>query len=306
MKKIFFFVFILSGGLVFTNGQTIDPQTQTPTTQTTVGRTRDGGFNDPRRNDNRGDNNGNVLFDRTQGALITSRNPAYRKPTSEDLELVAPESETAAKYAGFLRQPKTGLIRLLSEAGCQENVNLVNATEFCIKYKNLFGGSSYSFRTENYTIGRFADIVYRNGVLYSYGKMTLGFIADLGSGVSPGEVSARTAGAKYVFDFAPPEKLSLIETAALNFQKGVLADGFTYRKFYTLQENHVYLMRSVAYKRREQVERNKVVYDDLTNDNRKDVIVVFQVVRLSGEDGVTLLWKELQRKDVAKINMKDK
>ena len=253
-----------------------------------------------------GTNRTNTPIDRTQGTIITDRNPAYRKPSKEDLQLVAPDPLSATKYEEFLRQPKTGLIRLLSEAGCQENVNLVSADEFCLKYKNLFGASSYSFRTENYTLGRFADVVYKDGVIYSYGKMTLGFITDLGSGVSLSEVSAQTAGAKYVFDFAPPEKLSLIETAAVNFQKGVRADGFTYRKFHALEENHVYLMRSVAYKRREQTERNKIIYDDLTNDNRKDVIVAFQVVRLSNADGVTILWKELQRRDVAKINMKEK
>lgn len=277
-----------------TSGQTVDATTIRMTPRT-IGTTRAGGVNDPRRNDGK-----------TQGASIVSRNPVYRKPTAEDLQLVAPDSESAAKYAEFLRQPKTGLVRLLSEIGCQENVNLVSANEFCIKYKNLFGGSAYSFRTETYTLGRFADIVYKDGVIYSYGKMTLGFITDLGTDVALTDVSAKTAGAKYVFGFAPPEELAQIEAAALSFQKGVQADGFGYRKFHALQENHVYMMRSVAYRRREQVERNRKIYDDLTNDNRKDVIVVFQVVRLSGADGVTLLWKELQRKDVAKIEMNKK
>jgi hypothetical protein len=298
MKKIFFFVFILGGAFIFANGQTIDPATP-QTSQPTVGATRGSRTYNPQREQN-------TPTDRTQGTIITDRNPAYRKPSKEDLQLVAPDNQLTAKYEALLRQPKTGLIRLLSEAGCQENTNLVSADEFCLKYKNLFGASTFSFRTETYTLGRFADVVYKNGVIYSYGKMTLGFITDLGTEVSLSEVSAKTAGAKYVFDFAPPEKLSLIEGAALGFQKGVRADGFTYRKFHNLEENHVYLMRSVAYKRREQVERNQVVYDDLTNDNRKDVIVVFQVVRLSNADGVTILWKELQRKDVAKINMKEK
>lgn len=299
MKKLFFLAVILISGLIPADAQ-IAGATPTPAeaTKKVINTPQGGGiFNT---------GGANTQIDRTQGTLIASRNPAYRKPTKEDLQLVAPEADVQEKYADFLRADHTGLIRLLSESGCQENVNLVNATEFCIKYKNLFGGSSYSFRTENYTLGRFADIVYRNGVIYSYGKMTLGFITDLGADVALPDVSPKTAGAKYVFDFAPPEKLSRIETAAQNFQKGVGADGFSYRKFLTLQENHTYLMRSVAYRRQEQVERNKVVYDDLTNDNRKDVIVVFRVVRLSGADGVTLLWKELQRRDVAKIDMKEK
>ena len=199
-------------------------------------------------------------------------------------------------------------MRLLSDQGCQENVNLVNSTDFCIKYKNLFGGSSYSFRKDTYTLGRFADIVYKNGVLYSYGKMTLGFFVDLGEGVAPEDVSSRTPGARYVFDFAAPEDLARITAASGNFQKGVAADGFTYRKIHRLQENHTYLLRSVAYRRREQVERNNIIYDDLNNDERRDVIVVFRVVKLSGdaEGGATLLWKELRRTNAAKIAMNPK
>lgn len=299
MKKIFFFVFIFYGFSAAAHGQVAG---STPTPEQATQRILD----TRRQSQIMGAENRNTPLDRTQGALIADRNPVYRKPTKDDLQLVVPDGELATEYAEFLRQPKTGLVRLLSEVGCQENVNLVSANEFCIKYKNLFGASTFSFRTETYTIGRFADVVYKDGTLYSYGKMTLGFITDLGAGVAPSDVSARTAGAKYVFDFAPPENLAQIEAAALNFQKGVAADGFAYRKFHKLQENHTYLLRSVAYRRREQVERNRRIYDDLTNDNRKDVIVVFQVVRLSLTDGVTLLWKELQRRDVAKIEMNKK
>ena len=298
MKKILILAGIIFGGLMPASAQT-PGGTPTPAeaTKTVINtqRVNDGIFDTQRRT--------NAPIDRTQGVLIASRNPAFRKPTKEDLRLIAPDAAIREKYADFLRQPDTGLIRLLSDAGCQESASIIVATEFCIKYKNLFGGSSYSFRNETYTLGRFSDVVYKTGVLYSYGKMTLGFITDLGEGVSPAGVSAKTSGAKYVFDFAPPETLAQIEAASAKFQKGVVADGFSYRKFHALQENHTYLIRSIAYRRRERVERNKVVYDELTHDNRKDVIVVFQVVRLSGEDGVTLLWKQLQRKDVAKIDV---
>jgi len=301
MKKIFIFAFILSGALAAANAQTIDPATPQQMPQTTVGTTRTARTASPQKD-------ANQSVDKTRGGVIAKKNPVYRRPTKEDLRLAAPDAAAAAKYEAFLRQPKTGLVRLLSDQGCQENVNLVNASDFCIRYKNLFGGSSFSFRKDTYTLGRFADVVYKNGVLYSYGKMTLGFIADLGEGVAPADVSSQTPGAKYIFDFAAPVDLASITAASANFQNGFRADGFIYRKAHRLQENHTYLLRSVAYRRREQVERNKIVYDDLNNDERRDVIIVFQVVGLSGdaEGGATLLWKELRRTNAAKIEMNKK
>jgi hypothetical protein len=55
-------------------------------------------------------------------------------------------------------------------------------------------------------------------------------------------------------------------------------------------------------------ERNKLIYDDLTNDNRKNVIIAFRVVKLpdAEKDSVTLLWKELQSKETAKIAVEEK
>src|SRR5688572_3649066 len=104
MKKIFIFVFILSGCLTAANGQTVDPATpQTPTT--VVGTTRGTRTYNPQKD-------ANTPVDKTRGGIIAKKNPVYRRPTKDDLRLVAPEREAAAKYEAFLREPKTGLVRL--------------------------------------------------------------------------------------------------------------------------------------------------------------------------------------------------
>jgi hypothetical protein len=297
MKKTLFLMVVLGAGFGAANGQ-LTTQTPTPAqaTQTVISTSRRGGIFDTQRTSN-------PQTDRTRGTLIASKNPAFRKPTKEDLRLVAPAAEDTATYADFLRRPKTGLIRLLSDAGCQENANLVVAKDFCLEYKNVFGGSAFSFRTENYALGRFADVVYKGGALYAIGKMTLGFLVDLGQTGALDGVSAAAAGAQFVFDFRPPEDLPQIQAAFERFHKGVTERGFQYQRFSRLQENHTYILRSVAYRKREQRERNKPIYDDLANDERKDVIIAFRVVRFSDAEksSVTLLWKELQRKDAAKI-----
>lgn len=226
----------------------------------------------------------------------------YRKPTKKDMLLLAPDAEDQAKYKDFLRQPKTGLARLLSDADCQARPQVTVTSEFCLKYKHVFGGSAFSFRAGAYTLGRFADIAYKDGSLYALGKLTLGFMSDLGTGLSLDDISAATGGAKYVFDFAPPETMPEIEQyAARLYNKDVQHEGFSYHKIVKLEANHTYLLRSVAYRRKQKWENGKRIYDDLSIDERKDVIVAFQAVRLSA-DSVTILWKELQRKDSPKID----
>ncbi len=231
-----------------------------------------------------------------------SSNSFIFQPSKMDWQLVAPDGIDRTIYAEFLSQPNTGLIRLLSDQGCREDRIIAFANNFCIKYRNLYGASVYSFRIQNYMPGRFGDIIYKKGTLTTIGKLMLGFLTDLGKDIDLKSVSAETAGAKYVFDFAPPETMSLIESSLRNFQTGVEAGGFRYQKSYRLEENHTYLLRSVAYQNGKQ---KKKANDELLMDERKDVIIALQIVRISAAEdgGVTLLWRELQRKDTAKIAM---
>jgi hypothetical protein len=242
------------------------------------------------------------------GGRPATFSPFPAQPSQVDWLLAAPDAEDRALYAEFLRQPGTGLIRLLSDQGCQEDTRLLLASEFCIKYQSLYGASVYSFRINNYMPERFGDIVYKNDTLHTIGKMTLGFLTDLGKDVELKDVSTQTAGAKYVFDFAPPETSSLIESAFRSFQEGVEAGGFKYQRSYRLEENHRYLLRSVAYQNNKKNKKSSAANDDLLSDERKDVVIAFQVVRISGakDGGVTLLWRELQRKNTAKVAMDKK
>lgn len=225
------------------------------------------------------------------------------KPSKEDRQLVAPEVTDSLINEEFLRQPNTGLVRLLSDQGCREDRRIAIANNFCIKYRNLYGASVYSFRIQNYMPVRFGDIIYKNGTLKTIGKLTLGFLTDLGKDIDLKSVSAETAGARYVFDFAPPETMSRIESALRDFQNGVEAGGFRYQKSLLLEEDHTYLLRSVAYQNGKQKKD-----DELLMDERKDVIIALRVVRLSADEegGATLLWRELQRRDTVEIAMSGK
>lgn len=105
-----------------------------------------------------------------------------------------------------------------------------------------------------------------------------------------------------------PETVPRIERVLSGFQKDVDADGFKYQKSYKLEEYHTYFLRSAAHRSSKQGKKNKTASDDLLTDERKDVMIAFRVDRISvAEDGgATLMWRELQRKDTAKIAMDEK
>ncbi len=242
-------------------------------------------------------------------AAARAKTPVNRGTVKKDFLLVAPDAADQTKYADFLQQPNTGLVRLFSDAGCQENSSVTVASDFCIKYKDFLGGSTYSFRTKSYRLGRFSDIAYKDKKIYGVGKLTLGLMTDLGENLSPADVSAKTNGAKYIFDFVPPVDLPNIEIFQKQIQKGVTSNGFEYQRFYELKENHTYLLRSIAYRKHIEVENNNPVFDDVTIDkSRLDIIVAVQVVRFDNSENpsVTLLWKELQSKDAPKIRIEKK
>ncbi|HEY8559283.1 MAG TPA: hypothetical protein VIL74_02685 [Pyrinomonadaceae bacterium] len=234
--------------------------------------------------------------------LFLKRNvdPLYRKPTRKELEAVAPSRELFVKYAEFLRQPGTGLTKLIDDKGCAENTKVVVATENCLKYTMPGAGSSYSFRTESYRISRLADITFTDGSFQAAGVLLHGIFVNLGD-VPLENVTFQTKGLKYLTDFQPEpdyKKGGVIDSQLVN---GVRRDGFLYRRGLYIVENTTFALRSVAYGGKYFRAVNRVTYNEFDYDKRRDVIVVFRIVERDEAGDVTILWKEIQRKDSPSI-----
>jgi hypothetical protein len=230
--------------------------------------------------------------------------PLYRKPTEEELKALMPRAEDTKKYAEFLRQSDTGIIKLAADANCGENIRVIFATPKCLQYTMPGAGNSFSFRTENYRIRRLADIIYTSNSFQSAGILMHGIFVEIGN-VPLENVNLQTAGLGFLTNFQPepdPEKWQEINR---KLSEGVIGDGFLYRRGVRAAENTTYVLRSVAYNGIVPRAARGMSYNEMDFDKRRDIIVAFRIVRKDPDGSVTILWKELLRKKSPKIIRKN-
>jgi len=226
--------------------------------------------------------------------------PLYRKPTKKELKAIEPRRELFDKYAAFLRQPKTGLTKLIDDKGCAENTKVVVATENCLQYTMPGAGSSFSFRTENYRIPRLADLTFTDKSFQAGGVLLHGIFVNIGN-VRLEEVNLQTKGLKYLADFQPEPDYEKGKNLDLQLMQGIRNDGFLYRRGLFVVENTTFALRSIAYSGKYFRAVKNLTYNEFAFDRRKDVIVVFRIVEKDEAGNVTILWKELQEKDSPEV-----
>lgn len=226
--------------------------------------------------------------------------PLYRKPTRKELTTVAPDPDLIKKFEAFLAQENTGIFKLIVDAGCAENVNVVTATEKCLKFSMPGAGNSYSFRVQNYRIRRLADLTLWDEKLFVTGILAHGILVDIGD-VLLENTTLQTAGTKFLNEFQPAVDLNGARTIDKQLIAGVTKDGFLYRRGLAAVENTTYVLRSIAYNGKVMRAVRGIIYNELEFDKRKDVTVAFRIVRRDPDGSLTLLWKELSVKDSPKI-----
>ena len=242
-------------------------------------------------------------MDQRLWVLKTRVKPLYRRPTNSELKAVEPSSALLESYAEFLRQPNTGLTKLISDKGCGHDAKVVSASEDCLKYSLPGGGSSFSFRTENYSLPRLADITFTEKSFQASGILVLGIFVKLGD-VPITDVDLQTKGMKYLLELQPDADYSRAKTFSEQIKDGVLVDGFLYRRGLYTADNTTYALRSVAYSGKYFRAAAGVTYNEFDFDKRKDVVVVFRIVERDTEGNVTILWKKLRENASPKVNWK--
>ena len=83
-------------------------------------------------------------------------------------------------------------------------------------------------------------------------------------------------------------------------------EGYQHRNNLPAIENTTYVLRVIAYRGSFRHLFQGKTYDLLLDDTRKDIIVVFRVIGKNTDGSVTILWKELDRKDSPKLNYSKK
>lgn len=235
--------------------------------------------------------------DTSNSGLLTelTRN-IYRKPNKAEMKVLAPGAHQLDKYASFLRQPDTGIVKLHGDSSCAENPKVLAAKENCVQYSMPGAGTAYSFRVESHRVPHLADLILSKNVLKTDGVLQQGMMVSLGD-VPLEEVTLQTKGLKYLVAFEPFSDAESLSEFDRQLSTGVKSDGFVYGMGVYVKEQATFALRSVAYRGKFMRSVNGISYNEMDFDKRRDIVVAFRILEQDANGNVTILWKMLSSKD---------
>jgi hypothetical protein len=179
-------------------------------------------------------------------------------------QFLSPSEEDKAAHAEFLRQPDTGLIRLLPRETKESALTIRG------------GGAYYSFKEHT------NEYVNSSDLSLEQGQFTTGFAgANYGMLASLGDV--------------PLENVSLEATAAQALAQHVPAEDEPHARIEQRKSSQGTTIGTVTYKSRVQLRLNSTYLLRSVNYSASDSLVAFRVVRIDNDDSVIILWKQLKK-----------
>jgi hypothetical protein len=193
------------------------------------------------------------------------------KLREKEKEFIAPASEDQEAFAQFLRQPDTGLIRLLARE------------KYDGKLLMRGGGAYYSFVRLTHEYGYGSDITLdQNQFGVGFAGADFGFLTKLGD-IPLDTVSIDHPGVQFLATFTTPSLEAEAREQYRRAYPGFEQDGFTYSRRIYATVNMTYALRSVSYR-------------------ESDVLVAFRAIRQDTDGSVVLLWKILKRFQKPQLN----
>jgi hypothetical protein len=182
----------------------------------------------------------------------------------KEKEFLAPALEDQQAFAGFLRQPDTGLARLLPRE----------------KYGNKLltsgGGAYYSFARLTHEYGFGSDIsLEQNQFGVGFAGADFGFLTKLGD-VSLDTITVEHPAVQFLATFDTPSKEPEAREQYRRAYPGFEQGGFTYARRIPAAVNVTYAVRSISYR-------------------NSDILVAFRVIRQDSDGSMVLLWKILKK-----------
>jgi hypothetical protein len=233
-----------------------------------------------------------ILSRRTNSFILRTN------PTREQKKKLVPNPQDLRKYEQFLEQPRTGIFRLMPDIGCTENINIIRADAVCLSF--IPESSYYSFREKEHTIELLSDIHLKNGFLISDGILSQSILVHLGE-VALEELAPASEGLEFLTAYSPSSQGAEAQEQYFQMARGVKVGKYEYKKALPIIENATYALRVVAYKGNVFRTFRGYWFDLLDGDKRIDLTVAFRVIRKEQDGAVTLLWKEIGRKDAPRL-----
>ncbi|HEX8423042.1 MAG TPA: hypothetical protein VF634_06505 [Pyrinomonadaceae bacterium] len=224
----------------------------------------------------------------------TFPSPPRRALTEEHKRRLYPSAEERDRFAAFLRQPRSGLARLLPQSDCGNDTRVLTVGNACAEAVPPVpgGGSFYSFGSSEHQLARLADVWLKDGTFRAgVAGDALGLLTVLGD-VPLESVTPQTAQAAYLAQFAPPTTVADAQRHYARSNAGFHVEGRAYGSAAQVKPDTTYVLRSIMYGA-----------DGPLGKKRKatDVLVSFRVVSRAEDGSVTLLWRELLRSKPPKL-----
>lgn len=203
---------------------------------------------------------------------------SLRKQLNEKEKLfLSPSAEDLSAFAEFLKQPNTGLIRILPGGQYEDRLTIRG------------GGAYYSFARLTHEYGYGSDIelqpvptndfvappVAEYNFQVGFAGADYGFIISLGN-VPLEKVTLNHDGLKFLVDYDPPSAEPQARSEFRRARDGVGKNGYSYKSAVPAIANYTYALRSINYR-------------------KSDVLVAFRVVRKEIDGSVVILWKRLKQ-----------
>jgi hypothetical protein len=219
------------------------------------------------------------------------------------MKVLVPSSDYLNKYALFLKEPNTGIIKLNSDSSCAETTIVITAKEKCLQYSMPGAGTAYSFRLESHRIPHLADLILSENVLKTDGVLQQGILVKLGD-VPLDSITLQSKGLKYLTDFVPSTDTENLAKFDRQLIDGIKVDGFIYGLGLYATDQTTYALRSIAYKGKVERFVNGITYNELDFDKRRDIIVAFRILEKEPNGNITIAWKILSNENAPTLKIK--
>lgn len=188
---------------------------------------------------------------------------AYEQIKAKEALFLDASAEDKAAYTEFLKQPNTGLIRLLPREKYDGKLSIRG------------GGAYYSFVRLTHEYGHGSDIELQQGKLgVGFAGMDFGFLALLGE-LPLEQVTLEHPAVELMAKYHPPTTEPEIRAQYHQAYQGIKMGEFTYTSSIAATVGTTYALRSLSF-------------------SDSDLLVAFRVVRRDQDGSLVLLWKTLK------------
>jgi hypothetical protein len=189
-------------------------------------------------------------------------------------QILEPAEEDRVAYTGFLREPDTGLIRLLPREKYDDQAYR-GTTKSGVTIRG--GGAYYSFTklSHDYNSGA-PDLSLESGkLMVGFAGANYGMLTSLGD-VPIEQITLDHPTAHFMAEYVTPNEEPDARSEARQFSQGLTIGGSLYASRVPAKAGTTYLLRSINY-------------------IASDVLVALRIVRRDTDGSVIIVWKLLRK-----------